>query len=222
MKYKYVHYRTLFLAMLCVGVFLFPRLTDAAESVSFRLYDSGSNFAQRGPDTSNSYRMNENGVTWIQSPLTSNHFRIQAGPSFMIASSSASSLSSLVVHVSSSSVGPTGGRRGTHVALPLHPAALPSSRSSSASSQSTSASRSSSSSSSSASVVPVRVVAIEHGMSAPVGRCPQWIFSNGSAGVCPVASQKYDGWLFALLEISLLWCVLARWRRIYRRSRSRR
>lgn len=93
------------------GALAAPEAGRAAESTSFRLYDELSNFAERTPQTSTSFVLNENGLTWTQLPVVSSHFQIVSAPP-PSSSPSSSSVSSSSSSSSASSKQPAGGHRG--------------------------------------------------------------------------------------------------------------
>lgn len=110
-------------ALSMVIVLLFHgQIASAAESASFQLYDSFPNVGNPAPDLGHSFLMNENGVTWVAQPVTSQHFQIVAGPA--VSSSSSSIVSSAASASSVSSAAPAaGGHRGagtTTTGSPAH------------------------------------------------------------------------------------------------------
>jgi len=121
------------IVIMMLGMVSAVPIASAAESASFRLYDSFPNVSNPAPDASDSFLMNENGVTWVAQPVVSTSFQIVTAPP----SSSSSSLSSSAgsMEASSSSARPQpGGRRPCAAPSPLHPAPVePSSASSSSS-----------------------------------------------------------------------------------------
>lgn len=95
-----------FRLMIACIAFVLPMSVHALASASYTLYEEPVG-ATEATQTSTSYRMNENGISWHQTPLTSTSFQILAAPptsSSSIADSSSSS--------SESTVPPPGGRRG--------------------------------------------------------------------------------------------------------------
>lgn len=129
-------------ALCCLSIFsgawiqpIIGSTAFAAQSPSFRLYDSVPNVGTPSPDVSASFLMNENGVTWVAQPVTSSHFMIVTGPlvggSGPHSSASSSVPASGGVSSSSSSVRPSGGHRGNRIPPALHPSAAGSSASSS-------------------------------------------------------------------------------------------
>ncbi len=53
-----------------------PRISNAEESASFKLYHEAPQYGERGASESDSFMLNEDGVTWSAKPLTSNSFQI--------------------------------------------------------------------------------------------------------------------------------------------------
>jgi hypothetical protein len=96
---------------LLIGLLLAPVAVLAAESASFLLYDEVPNYAERTAKTSDSFQLNEDGMSWFALPAQSQNFVIVTAPP---AQSSASSAVSTVASSSATSVTPTpdgGGRR---------------------------------------------------------------------------------------------------------------
>jgi len=70
----------LLVAFAAAGWMLSVEPAYALESASFTLYESFPNDAAGQAQTSTSYRMNENDVTWYQAPLSSTSFQIVSAP----------------------------------------------------------------------------------------------------------------------------------------------
>jgi len=63
------------------AIFLtFSPSVQAEQSASFQLYHETPNYAQRGSADSDSFQMNEDGVTWTAMPLTGSNFQIVTAP----------------------------------------------------------------------------------------------------------------------------------------------
>jgi len=113
-----------------LGILFFGSSASAAESASFKMYDSFPNVSNPGTESSDSFLMNENSVTWVAQPVVSTHFQIVTAPP--VSSSSVSSVSSGVSTSSVSSTSPSaGGHRGNRIPPVLHPSAEQGSSSSS-------------------------------------------------------------------------------------------
>ncbi|MDP7247874.1 MAG: hypothetical protein QF741_04595 [Candidatus Peribacteraceae bacterium] len=57
-----------------------PQISSAEESSSFKLYHEAPQYGERGPAASDSFKVNEDGVTWSAKPLTSDSFQIVSSP----------------------------------------------------------------------------------------------------------------------------------------------
>lgn len=137
--------------VMTLGILLYGSSVSAAESASFQLYDSFPNLSNQGPDRSNVFLLNENGVTWVAQPVASTHFQIVTAPP--VSSSSVSSVSSGVSTSSVPSTSPSaGGHRGNRIPPVLHPSAGQSSSASFASSPEASSAATAASSDSDSSV----------------------------------------------------------------------
>ncbi len=114
-------HRRIGVAVVILGMVFSVPCASAAESASFRLYDSFPNVSDPAPDASDSFQMNENGVTWFVQPLSGSNFQIVlAPPAVSSSTSSVSSVSTSSVPTASPS---TGGHRGKRMPPVLHPAA---------------------------------------------------------------------------------------------------
>lgn len=121
------------IVIMMLGMVSSVPIASAAESASFRLYDSFPNVSNPAPDASDSFLMNENGVTWVAQPVVSTSFQIVTAPPSFSSSSLSSSAGSMEA-ISSSARPQPGGRRPRAAPSPLHPAPVgPSSASSSSS-----------------------------------------------------------------------------------------
>lgn len=212
-------------AFLLAGtVFVHPLPAFALESASYRLYDTLPSYGTPGGgDTSASYLLNENGITWTQLPIASTNYQIVTAPP-SVSSSSSSESSSAGSSVSSVSHPPAGGRRPRPPIPPMHPA--PGKRSSSSSSRPVVSPKASSSSQG---ILPVP--GVQPGIpgalcpsspprrsrttwlrpaapcSGPECQCERpWTFG----GMCVAAARRFFPWLgllCAILEILLLWRI---------------
>ncbi|MBU0458188.1 hypothetical protein KJ652_05585 [Patescibacteria group bacterium] len=81
MTYKHIAIGLIFGSMLLIGGI---PVVNAEESSSFRLYHSVSNDAQKGPAVSDSFNMNEDGITVNVMPITSGSFQIVTAPPLVI------------------------------------------------------------------------------------------------------------------------------------------
>ncbi len=104
---------SVFLLLVSEGVF-------AAESASFLLYDSFPNVSDTSPSDSDSFVLDESGVTWVAQPVASTSFQIVTSPP-VVASSSLSSTSSAEASSESSAPPASGGRRGSGPLAPSRP-----------------------------------------------------------------------------------------------------
>lgn len=57
-----------------------PQISSAEESTSFKLYHEAPQYGERGPTESDSFKLNEDGVTWSAKPLASDSFQIVTAP----------------------------------------------------------------------------------------------------------------------------------------------
>lgn len=71
-----------------------PQQAHAAESTSFKLYNTNPNYASGGPKDSDSFQMNEDGATFVAQPTTSTNYQIVTAPPVSSSSSSSSTSSS--------------------------------------------------------------------------------------------------------------------------------
>jgi len=239
MNIQKVYIWPLFTLIGVVGQLCYPPAHAlAAASPSYQLYDSQLNYGERGTEASQTYQLNENGVTWIQQPVTGTHFKIVSGftPSIVSSSSSSiSSMSSALSILSSSSIitvaPPTeqpGGHRGNRGPSPMppsyHPAATQSSSSFSSSFSSSYSSQSNDIDSgillvSSSSISRIsHIVSPQHGAAYPSGRClvPAHVSSVYGACLLPEMWSLF-GLLCAILESVLLIIILGREKRRHAR-----
>lgn len=113
----------LVLATLALGLLVWSFPAAAAESASFRLYDSSPNQSDPSPSGSDSFSLDESGVTWTVFPVASTSFQIVTAPPSSASSSSVSSAAAPADAGSSSAPSqPAGGRRLRPAPAPLHPA----------------------------------------------------------------------------------------------------
>ncbi len=121
-------------ALMCLCLSFSTPSAFALESASYRLYDSFPNYGTSGtPDTSSSFLLNENGITWYALPAVSANYQIVTAPP-AVSSSAASSVASQAA--SSVRTSPSGGRRPRPPVPSTHPSAEKRSSRSSASSSS--------------------------------------------------------------------------------------
>jgi|SRR3989344_7876009 len=120
--------QTLFPAVLLLCALFLAPSAEAAESASFKLYSEFPNYAERTAKTSDSYVLNEDGMTWHALPgLSANFMIVTAPPAQSSATSSAG--------VSEGSSAPTdelpdgGGRRSSASSVSSVPSSAGSSQS---------------------------------------------------------------------------------------------
>jgi len=207
-------------------------VAHASESASFRLYDTIPNDGSLGGAASETFLLNENGVTWVAKPVTSAHFQIVTAPP--VSSSSASSVSSAVSSASSPAAShPSGGHRGKRTPPALHPSAGQRS-SSSFSSSPASSSASTAAGSSSASSILLPVAPFTPDVTEPVP-CLEPLHPSASCGdhcqcerpwsfggMCVAVSRSLWSWLgivCAAIEVLLLLRIFRHRALLCRRSR---
>ena len=88
-----IHASTLAIMSAIVLVIALPQVAEAADSTSYRLYDTLSDVSDQAPLASDSYTLDEGGGTWTDQPIAGSTFQIVTGGPVQASSSSSVSSS---------------------------------------------------------------------------------------------------------------------------------
>lgn len=103
---------TLAIVSAIVLVIALPKTVNAADSNSYRLYDTLSDVSDSTPLSSPSYALDEGGGTWTDQPISGSNFQIVSGPPAKSSSSSSVQSSTISSDDTEQQTTPPGGSRG--------------------------------------------------------------------------------------------------------------